>query len=170
MQRAYSLEKTPVLGKIEGRSRRGWQRMRWLDVITDSVDIEKTPGDGEGQGSLVCGSSWVAESDTTEWLNNDSVMLAFIYWMPGMFCGLFWNLTTTLQDRYHFAHFTCGGNGSEAGLIDLASECLSKRASIWSQDCLTPELLPHGWPLSSLLLVQIYAASNSFPCVVCKSP
>ena len=40
--------------------------MRWLDVITDSVDIEKTPGDGEGQGSLVCGSSWVAESDTTE--------------------------------------------------------------------------------------------------------
>ena len=38
MQRADSLEKTPMLGKIEDK-RRGWQRMRWLDSITDSVDI-----------------------------------------------------------------------------------------------------------------------------------
>ena len=39
MQRADSLEKTLMLGKIEGRRRRGWQRMRWLDVITDSTDM-----------------------------------------------------------------------------------------------------------------------------------
>ena len=39
MQRANSLEKTPMLGKIEGKRRRGWQRMRWLDSITDSVDM-----------------------------------------------------------------------------------------------------------------------------------
>ena len=39
MQRAHSLEKTLMLGKIEGRRRRGWQRMRWLDGVTDSVDI-----------------------------------------------------------------------------------------------------------------------------------
>ena len=39
MQRTDSLEKTLVLGKIEGRRRRQWQRMRWLDAITDSVDI-----------------------------------------------------------------------------------------------------------------------------------
>ena len=39
MQRADSLEKTQMLGKIEGRRRRGWQRMRWLDGITDSVDM-----------------------------------------------------------------------------------------------------------------------------------
>ena len=38
MQRADSLEKTLMLGKIEGRRRRGRQRMRWLDGITDSVD------------------------------------------------------------------------------------------------------------------------------------
>ena len=37
MQRADSLEKTLILGKIEGRRRRGWQRMRWLDSITDSM-------------------------------------------------------------------------------------------------------------------------------------
>ena len=39
MQRADSLEKTQMLGKIEGRRRKGWQRMRWLDGITDSMDM-----------------------------------------------------------------------------------------------------------------------------------
>ena len=39
MQRADSLEKTLMLGKIEGKRRRGWQRMRWLDSITDSRDM-----------------------------------------------------------------------------------------------------------------------------------
>ena len=39
MRQAISLEKTLVLGKIEGRRRRGWQRMRWLDGITDSMDM-----------------------------------------------------------------------------------------------------------------------------------
>ena len=39
MQRANSLEKTRMLGKIEGRRRRGQQRMRWLDGITDSMDM-----------------------------------------------------------------------------------------------------------------------------------
>ena len=39
MQRADSLEQTLKLGKIEGKRRRGWQRMRWMDSITDSVDV-----------------------------------------------------------------------------------------------------------------------------------
>ena len=39
MLRTDSLEKTPMMGKIEGRRRRGWQRMRWLDSITDSMDM-----------------------------------------------------------------------------------------------------------------------------------
>ena len=39
MRRADSLEKTLLLGKIEGKRRRGWQRMRWLDSITDSMDM-----------------------------------------------------------------------------------------------------------------------------------
>ena len=39
MRRTDSLEKTLMLGKIEGRRRRGWQRMRWLDAITDSTDM-----------------------------------------------------------------------------------------------------------------------------------
>ena len=40
MRRADSFEKTLMLGKIEGRRRRGWQRMRWLDGITDSMDMK----------------------------------------------------------------------------------------------------------------------------------
>ena len=52
MLRADSFEKTLVLGKIEGGRRRGQQRMRWLDGITDSMEFEQAPGDGDRQGSL----------------------------------------------------------------------------------------------------------------------
>ena len=56
MQRADSLEKTLMLGKIEGKRRRGQQRMRWLDGITDSMDmnLNKLLGDSGGWRSLVC--------------------------------------------------------------------------------------------------------------------
>ena len=56
--KANSLEKTLMLRKIKGERRRGWQRMRWLDGIPDSMDIEQAPGDGEGQRSLASCSQW----------------------------------------------------------------------------------------------------------------
>ena len=60
IRRADSSENTLMLGKIEGRRRKGQQRMRWLDGIINSMDMEfeQTLEDGKGQGSLVCCSSW----------------------------------------------------------------------------------------------------------------
>ena len=71
MQRIDSFEKTLMLGKIEGRRRRGRQRMRWLDGITDSMEMSlRKLGESDGQGSLACCNPWGRkESDMTERLN-----------------------------------------------------------------------------------------------------
>ena len=65
MRRVDSLEKTLMLGKIEGKRRRGQQRTRWLNSIwLSGCGFEQTLGNSEGQGSLVCCSPWVAKNWT----------------------------------------------------------------------------------------------------------
>ena len=63
-----------ILGKIEGRRRRECERMRWLDGISDTMDMNFGKlGDGEGQGGLVCCSPWGhKELDSTGPLNNNN--------------------------------------------------------------------------------------------------
>ena len=77
MRRADSFEKTLMLGKMEGRRRGGRQRMRWLDGITDSMDMnefEQALGDGEGQGSLACCRPWGHKESNMTWqLSNTGI-------------------------------------------------------------------------------------------------
>ena len=75
MQRNDSLEKPLMLGMIEGGKRRWQQRMRWLDGITNSMDMfEQSLGVGDRQGNLSCCSPWAGkESDRTE-------RLKWTYW------------------------------------------------------------------------------------------
>ena len=95
MWRGDSLEKTLMLGKTEGRRRRGWddedEKAGWHHQL-NGHEFEQALGDGEGQGSLVCCSPWGhKDSDTTERLSNMKAAWDKLN-LPENIAQHFWNI------------------------------------------------------------------------------
>ena len=94
MQRTDSFEKTLMLGKSEGRRRRGWQRMRWLDGITDSMDkslskLWELVVDRKAWRAAVHGSQRVGNNWATDWTEKKSSNLLHVI-QPVVVRGTVW--------------------------------------------------------------------------------
>ena len=142
MQRANSLEKTLLLGKIEGRKRRGWQRMRWLDGITDPMGISLS----KFREMVKDREAWLAEVLAWSRLNNKQQCEGEV-WFWGNCLGnnnyrekknwtlkLYYKLCHhAFSDVHHFSDFS--GTSFTRSLFDCFSVSLIATTH-WRQNCL----------------------------------
>ena len=112
MRRSDSLEKTLMLGKIESRRRRGPQRIRWLDSITDSMDMNlSTLGDSGGHRSLVCCSPWGHKESArlSNWTTTTRIETQ-VAWLQGSHCRNHFITPQSALCKIHISHQQMGGS------------------------------------------------------------
>ena len=134
VQRANSLEKTLMLGKIEGRLRKGWQKARWLDGITDSMDLNLSKlweivKDREAWCATVHG---VTDSQTpTEQLNNIKIFSK--YFIP--VCGLSFHSVDSVFFREENFYILMKSNLALLSFTDCVFGGVSEMSSINPKSC-----------------------------------
>ena len=137
MWRTDSLVKTLMLGRIEGRRRRGQHRTRWLESISDSMDmilskLWEIVKEWEAWHAVV---QWVIESDMTEWLSNNKVWQDVSIWTG-------WN-------NFLHMHLAIWGQSSFFFYCSYTNSLFSSRCNGWLVWCMTashvPELLRTYW-------------------------
>ena len=127
MRRVDSLEKTLMLGWIWGRRWRGWQRMRWLDGITDLMDmglskLQELVIDREAWRAVIHGvaKSWTWLSDWTDWLNFTSSFPHFILMLLFKTAFFIWLISSNVLDSFYIFKEKSASSCSVASHFDIS--------------------------------------------------
>ena len=168
MWRAESFEKTLMLGKVEGGRRRGQQKMRWLDGITDSMHMSFGKLRG-GQGGLACCSSWGhKKTDMTERLNGTELYCTPNTW--GWYLGHSWssgNSSFYLITNYLSCTFGCAGSRLLRSFLQSWGRGLPFTCSAWASHPVASPVAGYWLQVCRLRQLWLWSSVAAVPGLWC---